>query len=69
MFGPTMPVYGGVGRKLIARIRNATVVRVNAALRAFDIRPAGLREAMARGMRNEDRRLRLAAERATAAPG
>lgn len=54
--GLTTPVYARVGRKLIESIRNPTVVRDDAALRTFDIRPVGLSEAIARAMRNEDRR-------------
>lgn len=54
--GLTTPVYARVGRKLIESIRNPTVVRDDAALRTFAIRPVGLSEAIARAMRNEDRR-------------
>lgn len=54
--GLTTPVYARVGRKLIESIRNPTVVRDDAAKRMFDIRPVGLGEAIARAIRNEDRR-------------
>lgn len=54
--GLTTPVYARVGRKLIESIRNPTVVRDDSARRAFGIRPVGLSEAIARAMRNEDRR-------------
>ncbi len=54
--GLTTPVYARVGRKLIASIKHPTVVRDDAAQHAFDIRPVGLREAIRRAMRNEDRR-------------
>lgn len=54
--GLTTPVYARVGRKLIESIRNPTLVRDDAASRTFDIRPVGLAEAIARAIRNEDRR-------------
>jgi uncharacterized protein YbjT (DUF2867 family) len=53
--GLTTPVYARVGRKLIEGVRNPTVVTDDAALRAFDIRPMNLSEAISRAMRNEDR--------------
>jgi hypothetical protein len=49
------PLYARVGRKLIDSMRHPTVVRDAAALRDFTIRPLGVREAMARALRNEDR--------------
>jgi len=52
--GLVTPLYARVGRKLIGSIRHPTVVRDNAALRQFSIRPVGVREAMARALRNED---------------
>lgn len=55
--GLTTPVYSRIGRKLIESIKNPTVVRDDAALRDFDIEPAGLRESIERAMRNEDREL------------
>lgn len=55
--GLTTPVYAPVGRKLIESIRNSTVVRDRTASDTFDIRPLGMREAIALAMRNEDRRL------------
>jgi uncharacterized protein YbjT (DUF2867 family) len=54
--GLTTPVYARVGRTLIESIRNSTVVRDDSAQRVFDVRPAGLREAIARAIANEDRR-------------
>jgi uncharacterized protein YbjT (DUF2867 family) len=57
--GLTTPVYARVGRKLIEGVRNPTVVTNDDALHAFDIRPMNLREAIARAMRNEDRRFAL----------
>ena len=44
------PLYARVGRKLIASIRNATVVRDGRALDVFPIRPRGLRESIARAI-------------------
>jgi hypothetical protein len=57
--GLTTPVYARVGRKLIEGVRNPTVVTDDAALRAFDVRPMNLSEAIARAMRNEDRKFAL----------
>ena len=48
--GLVTPLYARVGRKLIRSIRNATVVRDDEALCAFHVRPAGLREAIARAI-------------------
>ena len=54
--GLVTPVFARVGRKLIDSIRHPTVVRGDAAMRAFPhIRPQGFREAMAGALRNEDR--------------
>jgi uncharacterized protein YbjT (DUF2867 family) len=54
--GLTTPVYARVGRKLIEGVRNPTVVTNDEALRAFDIRPMSTGKAIARAMRNEDRK-------------
>jgi len=48
------PLYARIGRKLIASMLSPTVVRSDEALRVFSIRPRGLREAIARALRNED---------------
>jgi uncharacterized protein YbjT (DUF2867 family) len=53
--GLTTPVYARVGRKLIESIRHPTVVTDPAALSTFAVRPMGLRAAIARAMRNEER--------------
>ncbi len=53
--GLVTPLYARVGRKLIDSIRHPTVVQDDTALRAFAIRPVGLREAIANALRNEDR--------------
>jgi uncharacterized protein YbjT (DUF2867 family) len=46
------PLYSRVGRKLIDSIRHPTVVRDQAALSAFPIRPCGFREAIAAALQN-----------------
>jgi uncharacterized protein YbjT (DUF2867 family) len=48
------PLYARVGRKLVDSLRHPTVVRDEAALRLFPIRPAGIRDAIASALRNED---------------
>jgi uncharacterized protein YbjT (DUF2867 family) len=53
--GLVTPFYARVGRTLIESIRHPTVVRDLSALSAFPFRPLGVREAMARALRNEDR--------------
>ncbi len=53
--GLTTPVYARVGRKLIASIANATIVRVDEAERTFDVQPVSMREAIRRSIENEDR--------------
>ncbi len=52
--GLVTPVYARVGRKLIDSLRNPTLVRDCAALEIFQIRPMGLRKAIARALVNED---------------
>jgi hypothetical protein len=52
--GLTTPVYARIGRKLIESIKNSTVVTDDTALRAFAVRPMGLREAIERAIRKED---------------
>lgn len=53
--GLVTPLYARIGRKLIASIQHPTVVRDDAARRAFSVEPVGIREAIARALRNEDR--------------
>jgi uncharacterized protein YbjT (DUF2867 family) len=53
--GLVTPVYARIGRKLIDGIRNPTVVRNQAALERFAVRPVGVHEAIAQAIRNEDR--------------
>jgi uncharacterized protein YbjT (DUF2867 family)/uncharacterized protein YndB with AHSA1/START domain len=52
--GLVTPLYARVGRKLIDSLRHPTVVRDDAATRLFQIRPIGVREAIAIALRNED---------------
>ncbi|HRY46719.1 MAG TPA: SDR family oxidoreductase [Candidatus Paceibacterota bacterium] len=52
--GLVTPLYARVGRKLIDSIRHPTVVRDDAALRHFSIKPMGVQNAMRRALRNED---------------
>lgn len=53
--GLVTPLYARVGRKLIDSVRNETVVTDDAALRVFDVKPRGFREAIERALVNEDR--------------
>lgn len=53
--GLVTPVYGRVAGAMVDSLRNETVVRSDAARRAFGIRPRGLSEAIARARVNEDR--------------
>ena len=52
--GLVTPVYARIGRQLIEGMRNPTVVRDDAALRTFAIRPIGLAEAIRRALVFED---------------
>jgi uncharacterized protein YbjT (DUF2867 family) len=51
------PVYASIGRRLIESVRNPSVVRDQAALKVFDIRPVGITRAIERALKNEDREL------------
>lgn len=54
--GLVTPVYARVGRKLIDSLRSETVVTSPGAAKLFpEIRPRGMREAIARALANEDR--------------
>ncbi len=53
--GLVTPLYARIGRRLVDSLRHATVVRDSAALRAFEVRPRGVAEAIARALANEDR--------------
>lgn len=52
--GLVTPLYARVGRKLIDSLRHPTVVRDDTARRLFPIQPIGVRDAIARALRNED---------------
>ena len=52
--GLVTPLYARVGRKLIESIVHPTVVRDDAALRAFAVRPIGVEEAIDRAQAGED---------------
>jgi uncharacterized protein YbjT (DUF2867 family) len=54
--GLVTPLYARVGRKLVESLRHPTVVRDDSAQRLFPIKPIGVREAIARALRNEDSR-------------
>ena len=49
------PMYATVGRKLVDGLRNETIVREPEEARTFAMRPMGVKAAMGRAMRNEDR--------------
>src|SRR4029079_3693633 len=57
--GLVTPVYARVGRELIAGLKNRSVVTDPSARAIFPIRPVGLREAIARAIRYEDRAFAL----------
>jgi uncharacterized protein YbjT (DUF2867 family) len=48
------PVYARIGRKLIDSIRHPTVVKNDDALKDFDFRPVGIREAISKVLRKEE---------------
>lgn len=53
--GLVTPVYARIGRNLIDSLRNASVVETPPPAETFDIQPAGVRDAIATALRNEDR--------------
>lgn len=53
--GLVTPLYARVGRKLVDSMRHPTLVRDNSALAVFNVKPKNLKEAIERGLRNEDR--------------
>ena len=57
--GLVTPVYARVGRELIAGLKNRSVVTDPAALSVFPIKPVGLRDAIGRAIRYEDRAFAL----------
>jgi uncharacterized protein YbjT (DUF2867 family) len=52
--GLVTPLYARVGRKLLDSMRHPTLVRDDSAMRRLNIRPIGVRESIARALRNED---------------
>jgi uncharacterized protein YbjT (DUF2867 family) len=52
--GLVTPIYARVGRQLIEGVKNDTVVRDDLAMRVFDIRPRGIRQAIGRALSNEE---------------
>jgi uncharacterized protein YbjT (DUF2867 family) len=52
--GLVTPVYSRVGRQLIEGVRNDTVVEDDLAMRVFDLRPEGIREAISAALSNEE---------------
>src|SRR5579872_4625116 len=57
--GLVTPIYARIGRKLVDSMRHPTLVRDKSALTVFNVKPKGLKEAIARGLRNEDREFAL----------
>jgi len=57
--GLVTPIYARVGRKLVDSMRHPTLVRDKSALAVFNVKPKGLKEAIERGLRNEDREFAL----------
>jgi len=57
--GLVTPVYARVGRELIEGLKNRSVVTDPTALAVFPVRPIGLRDAIARALRYEDRAFAL----------
>lgn len=55
--GLVTPIYARVGRRLIEGVRNETVVRSDAAQRAFNVKPRGIAQAIEEAMRNEDQEM------------
>jgi len=53
--GLVTPLFARVGRKLIDSICHATIVEDSSAARDFSLQPMGLRDAVARALRDEDR--------------
>jgi hypothetical protein len=53
--GLVTPLYARVGRKLIESIVHPTVVRDDAALKTFAVRPVGIEEAVRRALAGEER--------------
>jgi uncharacterized protein YbjT (DUF2867 family) len=55
--GLITPLYARVGRALVDSMRHPTIVRDKRSLRAFDIFPKGVREAIGSALKNEDKEI------------
>ena len=55
--GLVTPIYARVGRKLIASIKNASVVQDTSSLEAFPVRPRNMAQAVEAAVRNEEREI------------
>lgn len=53
--GLVTPLYARIGRELVDSIKHPTICQDDTTLKVFDIRPKGVREAIATALRNEDR--------------
>ena len=53
--GLVTPVYARIGRAIIESIVHVTVVRDNAALKTFSVRPIGIDDAISRALTHEER--------------
>jgi uncharacterized protein YbjT (DUF2867 family) len=53
--GLVTPLYARIGRRLIQSIVHSTVVRDDAALKAFEIRPMGIDDALRHALANEEK--------------
>jgi uncharacterized protein YbjT (DUF2867 family) len=53
--GLVTPLYARTGRKLVESLRHTTIVENRSAEQLFDVRPMGVREAIAAALRNEDK--------------
>jgi uncharacterized protein YbjT (DUF2867 family) len=52
--GLVTPIYARIGRKLVDSMRNPTLVQNPSALKMFDIRPRGLKDAIKRALNKEN---------------
>ncbi|MDG1500431.1 MAG: SDR family oxidoreductase [Planctomycetota bacterium] len=55
--GLVTPIYARVGRKLIASIKNASVVQDSSALKAFPVQPRNMDQAVEAAIHNEEREI------------
>ncbi|MDJ0763892.1 MAG: SDR family oxidoreductase [Myxococcota bacterium] len=53
--GLVTPLYARIGRSLIDSVRNPTLVQDTSAMTAFQVKPMGVEQAIARALHNEDR--------------